>query len=65
MIHYKSGSLLLCIVVHAVIDVLSVVAAETVWGSWLYIGLTIVIGGAYSLYLAKHVETPAYDQMDA
>ena len=33
MIHYKSGSLFLCIVVHAAIDVLSVVAAETVWGS--------------------------------
>ena len=59
MVYYKSGSLLLCILVHAVIDVLSMVAAETAWGSWLYIGATVVIGGAYSLYLAKRVETPA------
>ena len=59
MVYYKSGSLLLCILAHAVVDVLSVVAAETAWGSWIYIGATVVIGGAYSLYLAKRVETPA------
>ena len=35
------------------------VAAETAWGSWLYIGATVVIGIAYSLYLAKRVETPS------
>ena len=59
MVYYKSGSLLICILVHAVVDVLSPVAAETDWGSWLYIGATVVLGGAYSLYLAKRVETPA------
>ncbi len=58
MVYYKSGSLLLCILTHAVVDVLSVFAAETVRGSWLSIGMTVVIGGAYSLYLAKRVETP-------
>lgn len=58
MVYYKSGSLLICILVHSVIDVLSVVAGETEWGSYLYIGTTIVIGAAYSLYLAKRVETP-------
>ncbi len=58
MVYYKSGSLLICILVHAVVDVLSPVAAETDWGSWLYIGATVVLGGAYSLYLAKRVETP-------
>ena len=64
MVYYKSGSLLLCILVHAVVDVLSVIAAETVWGNWLYIGATVVIGGAYSLYLAKRVETPAIHRAD-
>ena len=64
MVYYKSGSLLLCILIHAVVDVLSVVAAETTWGSWLYIGATVVIGGAYSLYLAKRVETPAINRAD-
>ena len=64
MVYYKSGSLLLCILIHAVVDVLSVVAAETTWGSWLYIGATVVIGGAYSLYLAKRVETPAIHRAD-
>lgn len=59
MVYYKSGSLLICILIHAVVDVLSPVAAETDWGSWLYIGATVVLGGAYSLYLAKRVETPA------
>ena len=64
MVYYKSGSLLPCILAHAVVDVLSVVSAETAWGEWLYIGATVVIGGAYSLYLAKRVETPAINQAD-
>ena len=64
MVYYKSGSLLQCILIHAVVDVLSVVSAETTWGSWLYIGATVVIGGAYSLYLAKRVETPAIHRAD-
>ena len=29
------------------------VSAETVWGSWLYVGATVVLGAAYSLWLAK------------
>jgi len=58
MVYYKSGSLLLCILVHAAVDVLAVFAAETAWGSWLYIGATVVIGAVYSLYLVRRVETP-------
>ena len=65
MVYYKSGSLLLCILVHAAVDVLSVVAAETAWGTWLYIGATVVVGGAYSLYLSKRVETPEINRTDA
>lgn len=64
MVYYKSGSLLVCIPVHAVVDVLSVVAAETAWGSWLYIGVTVVVGAAYSLYLARRVQTPAINRID-
>jgi len=29
---------------------------ETSWGSWVYVSATIVIGGAYSLWLAKRPE---------
>ena len=65
MVYYKSGSLQICILVHAVVDVLSPVAAETDWGSWLYIGATVVIGAAYSLYLAKRVETSMINRTDA
>ena len=64
LVYYKSGSLLLCILVHAVVDVLAVFAAETTWGSWLYIGATVVIGAAYSLYLVKRVETPDIHRTD-
>ena len=64
MVYYKSGSLFPCIVVHAVVDVLSPIAAETTWGSWLYIGTTVVIGATYSLYLAKRVETPVIHRTD-
>ena len=53
MVYYKCGSLWPCILAHALVDVLSVVSAETVWGSWLYIGATVVLGGVYSLWLAK------------
>ncbi len=56
--YYKSGSLLPCILAHAVVDVLSPVAAETAWGSGLYIGATVVIGALYSLYMLRRAETP-------
>lgn len=53
MVYYKCGSLLPCIIAHAVIDVLSVVSMATAWGSYAYVGATIVIGFAYSLWLRK------------
>ncbi len=56
MVYYRSGSLLPCIIAHAVVDVLSVLSMETSWGSWVYVSATIVIGGAYSLWLAKRPE---------
>ncbi|MBR0207777.1 MAG: CPBP family intramembrane metalloprotease [Oscillospiraceae bacterium] len=53
MVYYKSGSLLICIIVHAVVDILSMVARETLWSSALYIGATIVIGAVYCLWLKR------------
>ena len=53
MVYYKSGSLLPCILAHAVVDVLSMLSRETTWGSWLYISSTVVIGAAYCLWLRK------------
>lgn len=53
MVYYKSGSLLPCILAHAAVDVLSKLAMETAWGTWVYVGATVVIGAVYSLWLAK------------
>lgn len=53
MVYYKSGSLLPCIIAHAAVDVLSMVAMETDWGSYVYIGVTIAIGAVYSLWLRR------------
>ena len=53
MVYYRSGRLLSCIIAHAVVDVLSVFSMETAWGTWVYIAATIIIGVAYSLWLAK------------
>jgi hypothetical protein len=53
MVYYKGGSLLPCIIAHAVVDVLSMLSRDTSWGSWLNIGAVIVIGLAYSLWLRK------------
>ncbi len=53
MVYYKNGSLLPCIIVHAVVDMLSMLSAQTVWGTWVEIGATVVLGLAYSLWLRK------------
>ncbi len=53
LVYYKCGSLLPCIIAHAVVDVLSTVGRDTSWVAWVYVGATIVIGAAYSLWLAK------------
>ena len=53
MVYYKSGSLMPCIIAHVVVDVLSVVSLETTFSALVYAGATIVLGGAYSLWLRK------------
>ena len=66
LVFYKSGSLLPGILAHSFIDVTSVLASDE--GSQ-YVNLIvhivfIVISVAYSLYLAKRVETPAINRAD-
>ncbi len=66
LVFYKSGSLLPGILAHSFIDVTSVFAADE--GSQL-VNLVlhivvIAVSAAYSLYLAKCVETPAINRAD-
>ena len=66
LVFYKSGSLLPGILAHSFIDVTSVFAADE--GSQL-VSLVlhivvIAVSAAYSLYLAKCVETPAINRAD-
>ena len=63
MVYYKNGSLWPCIIAHAIVDVLSVLAMETAWGDWVYIGTTIVIGAAYSLWMSRL--DPAFSERNA
>ena len=66
LVFYKSGSLLPGILAHSFIDVASVFASDD--GSQLVNLIlhivVIVISVAYSLYLAKRVETPAINRAD-
>lgn len=66
LVFYKSGSLLPGILAHSFIDASSVFASDE--GSQLLNMIVhivfIVISVAYSLYLAKRVETPAINRAD-
>lgn len=66
LVFYKSGSLLPGILAHSFIDVTSVLASDE--GSQsvnLIVHIVIIaISVAYSLYLAKRVETPAINRAD-
>lgn len=53
MVFYKSGSLLVCIFVHSMVDVLSKFAAPDSQGDYLYVAATILISAVYCLYLLK------------
>lgn len=52
-VFYKSGSLLVCIVVHGMVDAFSMFAGENTTMEWVYVGATIIIAAAYCLYLGK------------
>ncbi len=67
MVVYKGGSLLPCILAHSFIDVTSVFAPDE--GSVLLNAIVhavfLVISAAYCIYLAKRVETPAVNRVEA
>lgn len=54
-VFYKSGSLLVCIIVHGMVDVFSKFAAsdENMTGAYIYITATMVIAIVYCLYLSR------------
>lgn len=52
-IYCKSGSLLPCIVLHALIDLLSTYGADVPAADYIYVGATILGGIIYSVYLSK------------
>ena len=53
MVFYKSGSLLPCIIAHALIDVFSLFSADNKMADWIYIGATIVTAVIYCIYLGR------------
>ena len=53
MVFYKSGSLIPCIIVHAMIDVFSLYGSDNELADWIYIGATIVTAVFYCIYLNR------------
>ena len=53
MVFYKSGNLIPCIIVHALIDVFSLYGRDNELMDWIYIGATIVVSVLYCIYLGK------------
>lgn len=53
MVFYKSGSLILCIIAHGLVDAFSKFASENILMEWVYMIATIVIAIAYCSYLGR------------
>ena len=53
MVFYKSGSLIPCIIAHAMIDVFSLYGADNALVDWIYIGVTIAVAVFYCVYLGR------------
>ena len=53
MVCYKSGSLLPCIIAHAMIDVFSLFGADNPQTDRIYVGTTIVVAVIYCIYLSR------------
>ena len=64
MAFYKSGSLLPGILMHSLVDVLSLFANNDApaWINWVTHAVVIIMSVLYCLYLAKRVETPAVNR---
>ena len=64
MVFYKCGSLIPCIVAHAVIDASSLFGADSELADWIYMGATIITAILYSLCLGR-LQTPESMREDA
>ncbi len=68
MVFYKSGSLIPCIIAHALTDVFSLYGADNELADWIYIGVTIVTAIGYCIYLSRlytpEAETKVPDGMN-
>ena len=53
----KGGSLIPCIIAHAMIDVFALYGADHETGDWISFGATVVVAIVYCLYL-RRLETP-------
>ena len=53
MAFYKSGSLIPCIIAHAMVDAVSLYGADTELGDRIYIGVTILTAVIYCIYLGR------------
>ncbi len=53
MVCYKSGSILPCIIAHAMIDVFSLLSTDNAAADWIYIGATIITAIVYCIYLSR------------
>ena len=53
MVYYKCGSLLPCIVAHALVDVSSLFGADTKTGDMIYVCTTIIVAILYCVYLSR------------
>ena len=53
MVCYKGGSIIPCIIAHAMIDVFSLFGRDNETADWIYIGATIVTAVFYCVYLSR------------
>lgn len=57
MVFYRSGSLIPCVIAHAMIDVFSLYGADNALMDWICICATIVVAVVYSIYLGRSGRT--------
>ena len=53
MVFYRCGSLIPCIIAHAMIDAFSLYGADNEVIDWIYMGCTIAVAILYCIYLGK------------
>ncbi len=53
MVYYRGGSIIPCIIAHAMVDVFAMLGTDNVTADWIYIGATIIVAVLYCIYLAR------------